>query len=73
MNVEVVATRPGGSVAARGTTTAGGSVSLDLPPGTYLLTAASAAPPRVTPAPMTVTVGTGPVPTVTLVYESSMQ
>jgi len=72
-HIEVVATRPGGSAAGRGTTAADGSVSLDLPPGTYQLTAASAPPPRVTPAPVTVTVGTDPVPTVTLVYESSMQ
>jgi hypothetical protein len=71
--VEVVATRADGSVAARGATTAAGRVSLDLAPGTYLLTAASAAAPRITPRPTSVTVGTEPVPTVTLVYESSMQ
>jgi len=71
--VEVVATRPDGTVAARGTTAADGRVSLALAPGSYTLTAAAASPPRITPRPTSVTVGTEPMPTVTLVYESSMQ
>lgn len=72
-DVEVVAARPDGTVAARGTTAPDGRVSLALAPGTYTLTAAAAPPPRITPRPTTVTVGTEPMPTVTLVYESSMQ
>ena len=71
--VEVVATGADGTVVARGTTAADGRVSLALAPGTYTLTAAPAPPPRITPRPTSVTVGTEPMPTVTLVYESSMQ
>jgi len=71
--VEVVATRADGTVAARGTTKADGRVTLALAPGTYALTAGAAPPPRITPRPTSVTVGTEPMPTVTLVYESSMQ
>jgi hypothetical protein len=73
LGVEVSATRADGTLAASDTTSAAGRVSLPLDPGTYTLTAAALAPPRITPRPTTVTVGTEPVPTVTLVYESSMQ
>ncbi|WP_404388802.1 hypothetical protein [Humibacillus xanthopallidus] len=73
VGVEVTATKADGSVAGRGTTADDGTVALDLAAGTYTLTAAPADPPRITPPPATVTVGTEPVPTVILVYESSMQ
>lgn len=73
VGVEVVATRPDGSVAGKATTDREGRLALTLVPGTYLLTASAAAPPRITPQPTRVTVGTVPMPTVTLVYESSMQ
>ncbi|WP_460627604.1 hypothetical protein [Intrasporangium mesophilum] len=71
--VEVVATAQGGTVVARRHTDSSGRAVLDLPTGTVTLTASPAAPPRVTPRPTQVTVGSGPVPTVTLLYESSMQ
>jgi len=73
VGVDIVATRADGSVAGRGTTDSAGRLVLELAPGSYLLTAASAAPPRITPRPSQVTVGTEPMPAVTLVYESSMQ
>jgi hypothetical protein len=73
VGVEVVATRTDGSVAGRATTDREGRLALELAPGTYLLTASAAPPPRITPQPARVTVGTEPAPTVTLVYESSMQ
>jgi hypothetical protein len=73
VGIEVVVTRADGSLAGRDTTSAAGRVVMSLDPGTYTITAEAAPPPRITPRPTTVTVGTEPMPTVTLVYESSMQ